>query len=77
MTRLSCKKELIKEENFQCPFEGQIKGAHPNNDSSGFISSSDLKIRAFGDMVEKELKEVFGFFIFTSNNSAGETLIHV
>ena len=28
-------------------------------------------------MVEEELEEVFGFFIFISNDTTGETVIHI
>jgi hypothetical protein len=56
-----------------------LKGntTHPNDHSSRLIPSSDLEISAFGHMVEEELEEVFGFFIFVSNDTTGEALIHI
>lgn len=53
------------------------KSTLPNDYSSGLIPSSDLKVSAFGNMVEKELEEVFGFFIFVSNDATGETRVHI
>jgi hypothetical protein len=57
--------------------KGKKIQTHPNDYSSGLIPSSDLEISTFGNMVEEELEEVFGFFIFVSHDTTGETWIHV
>jgi hypothetical protein len=59
------------------PFIIKTSTTHPNDYSSGLIPSSDLEISTFGNMVQEELEEVFGFFVFVSNDTTGETLIHV
>ena len=50
---------------------------HPDDYSSGLIPSSDMEISAFEWMVEEELEEGFGFFIFVSNDTTGETFIDI
>jgi len=72
---LSCTRINRVRNKLEWPFERKHKSTHPNNYSSGLILSSDLEISTFGDVVEEEPEEVFGFLIFISNDTTGISLI--
>lgn len=50
---------------------------HPNNDAPWLISSTNLEVCAFRDMIEQEFKEVFRFFDLVPHDALREPLVDI
>lgn len=49
----------------------------PDDQGAGLVGGTDLEVSALGDVVEQELEQVLGFFLFEPNDAAREALIDV
>jgi hypothetical protein len=50
---------------------------YPDNDGPRLVRSSDLEVRAFGDVVVQEAEERVGFFLAEADDVAREALVDI
>lgn len=56
---------------------GKESNTHPDDDGTRLVRSADLEVRALGDVVEEEAKEILGLFSLVTNDVLREALVHI
>lgn len=51
--------------------------AHPDDQSTRLVGGADLVVGTLGNMVEEEVQEVFGLFLFVPDDATRESLVDV
>lgn len=75
VTRLSCTPSDQSSDLWSS--QKQSGATHPDNDSARLVVRANVEVSSFGDVVIKEVEEVFGLLILESDNTSREGLVDV